>query len=519
MKKSISILFLLLIISGCAKKGFPPGGLEDKSPPEIVETKPLVGSLHVDLKSKIEVKFSEWVKPESVMDAVYISPYPGEKVKIKVSGKKLKIKLPESMKVNRTYVITLGTAIKDYRNNALKETFTLAFSTGSVLDQGEIEGQVFSDTPTRGLSIWAYLMEGELDPNPMEASPDYASQCNEAGEFNLTHMAPGQYRLFAIRDRMADRLYTPAEDEFGVSFKDVLLDTLQHLQASDVLFRMTVEDTIGPALERAGAITPQQVVLQFNEPIVLNPDSTDWVSITAVENPTDTLQVQGFYVDPIGDRRVVLRTDSMKLSTDYEAIVHHIEDKTGFSIDPEYRVYSFTSPESADTTRPFIMQVVPEPFSADIPLDQNIRILFNEIMEPSITPQLAVTDTSNMPVFGLTEWETPSSIRFQSFERWRSKQTFCLHLLSEGFTDLAGNPLPDSLWSFQALNQDTLTSISGAISDPDSTAIGPIFVTATQQGELPIKKTVRLEEPGPYHVKELLPGLYQLKAYRDEDQD
>jgi hypothetical protein len=519
MKKSISILFLILILSGCAKKGFPPGGAEDKQPPQIIETQPQVGALHVDPESQIEVKFSEWVKPESVLDAVYISPFPGEKVKIKVSGRKLKIRLPEPMKANRTYVVTLGTAIKDYRNNALKETFTLAFSTGSVLDRGEIEGQVFSDTPSRGLSIWAFQMEEGNDPNPIEISPDYASQCNDAGEFRMTHLAPGRYRLFAIRDRMADRLYTPAEDEFGVSFKDVLLDTTEHLHAGDMLFRMTVEDTIGPALTRAGAITPQQVALQFDEPVAAPQDSTDWVSIMAVKDPADTLQIQSFFVDPVSDQRIMLRTESMKLSVEYEAVVHRIQDKKGFPVDPESRTYPFTAPASADTMGPLVVQAVPEPFSKDIPFDQPVHILFNEIMDTSIAPQLAVTDTSNQPIPGWTEWETPSSIRFQPFERWESEQILCMHLLSEGFVDLAGNAMPDSLWSFQILNQDTLASILGTVSDPDSTATGPIFLTATQQGEPVLEKTVRLEAPGRYQIHELLPGLYRLEAYRDEDWD
>ena len=519
MKKSILNLLFILILSGCAKKGFPPGGLEDKFPPEIVETKPLVGALNVDPKSKIEVKFNEWVKPESVLDAVYISPFPGDKVKIKVSGKKLKIKLPDPMLPNRTYVITLGTAIRDYRNNALKETFTLAFSTGPVLDQGEIEGQVFSDMPTRGLSIWAYQMEKGQDPNPTENSPDYASQCNEAGAFRMTHLSPGRYRLLAVRDRMADRLYNPVEDEFGVSFKDVLLDTAAHQTANEVFFRITVGDTIGPALDRAGAVTPHQVMLQFNEPVRVHPDSTRWASIVAVEDRTDTIRIRGWYTDPLGDRRMVLHTDSMPLSREYEAAVHHIQDQKGFPVDPEYRMYPFMSPEMPDTAQPLIMQMAPASGSEDMPLDQEVRIAFNEMMDTSLAPSLTLTDTSNAPVPGLVEWDTPSSIRFVPFERWKSEQIVCAHLLSESFSDLSGNTLPDSLWSFTILNQDTLASISGMISDPETTATGPIYVTTTQLGEPPTQKTVRLEEPGAYQVRELLPGLYRIEAYRDEDRN
>lgn len=516
MKKNTPIL-LIMLLTGCAKKGFPPGGPEDRKPPQVVETTPPVGALNVNPETRIEIRFDEWVKPESVRDAVYISPYPGEDVKIKVSGKTVKIRLPAPLKPDRTTVVTLGTAIRDYRNNALKESFTLAFSTGPVLDICEIAGRVFTDKPAQGLSVRVYRMEDGEDPNPIRIPPDYASQCTESGEFRLTHLAPGRYRMFAVRDRAADRLYDPVEDEYGVTFKDVLLDTLDRVRAGGMLFRMTVEDTIGPALIRAGAVTPRQVTLQFDEPVALPPDSVVRVSIIRAEDRTDTLAVRGMFIDPVSDRRVAVQTDPMVLSTEYEAVVHAMSDKYGHPIDTENRTYTFYSPESPDTARPFVARIEPDPYASGVRLDQILRIYFSESLDTSRSARLVVADTANVPVPGRPVWDTPASVRFLSFEPWGSEQILCVHLFSEGFADPAGNALPDSIWSFRALNRDTLASISGAVTDPDTQAAGPVFVSAVYLGENPARTTLRLDAPGPYRIPELLPGLYRIEAFRDED--
>ena len=125
MKNHIAIPILLLAFVGCAKQAFPPGGPADKTPPQVIETFPDAGATEVDRNVEILIRFDERIQARSAADAIFISPYPGENVKMKLSGNAVKIKFPEPLMPNRTYVITLGTAIQDLRNNALKESYTL----------------------------------------------------------------------------------------------------------------------------------------------------------------------------------------------------------------------------------------------------------------------------------------------------------------------------------------------------------------------------------------------------------
>ena len=143
--RTIPCLIFVLIIIGCATQVPPSGGPLDTTPPEIVKTYPENGT--VNFKGNyVEVEFSEYVDKRSVQDAIYISPYIQGEIQYKWSGRKLKLVFPEKLKDSTTYVITFGTEIKDLNaGNKMKESFTLAFSTGSAIDSGSIEGKIFSN--------------------------------------------------------------------------------------------------------------------------------------------------------------------------------------------------------------------------------------------------------------------------------------------------------------------------------------------------------------------------------------
>jgi hypothetical protein len=84
------------------------------------------------------------------------------------------------MAENTTFVVTVGTAVQDGRNNKLASSFSLAFSTGKVLDEGEMSGRVISTSSAAGLDVWAYRCDGISDPDPSEQEPDYIVQCPKA---------------------------------------------------------------------------------------------------------------------------------------------------------------------------------------------------------------------------------------------------------------------------------------------------------------------------------------------------
>jgi hypothetical protein len=237
------IIGIILFFLACAKQGFPPGGPEDRTPPSILRTLPQSGQTDVDSRIKIQVWFNERIRPNTVENAVFITPRPDNPVRIRCRGSRADLVMSEPLRPERTYVVTFGSGIKDYRNNAMRESFTLAFSTGSKLDHGEIAGRVVGIEDARGIGVWAYRLDNSESPDPGRLEAEYIVQCGIQGDFRMTHLSPGLYRLFAVRDRSSDLLYQPGIDEIGMAASDVRSEEGDSLFRQTFFFKIGREDT------------------------------------------------------------------------------------------------------------------------------------------------------------------------------------------------------------------------------------------------------------------------------------
>ncbi|MGH7602072.1 MAG: Ig-like domain-containing protein, partial [bacterium] len=171
----------LMILSACAREGFPPGGPEDRTPPQLVETAPAKNATRVPLSAHLEFTFSEKIDHASFEQALFISPAPAQdedkKLRFRWRGLRVEVIFPDSLRRERTHVVTLGTDVRDLRNNRLANAFSLAFSTGDSIDTGEINGKIFHEKPA-GVLILAYLLEATVGDSaqapPVQAQPAQA---------------------------------------------------------------------------------------------------------------------------------------------------------------------------------------------------------------------------------------------------------------------------------------------------------------------------------------------------------
>ena len=144
---------ILWLCYACAKVGPPQGGPVDETPPQILSHSPNVDQLNVALERSVEIVFSEPMDHRRTEEAVFVSP--GDPLGFQWRGRTLRIDL--GLRSERTYVVTVGTGARDLRNNALEQSFSLAFATGARLDQGALRGRVYQrQGPLRGAHIWAY---------------------------------------------------------------------------------------------------------------------------------------------------------------------------------------------------------------------------------------------------------------------------------------------------------------------------------------------------------------------------
>ncbi len=496
----------MIWIVACAKQGFPPGGPEDKTPPFVMRTEPGQGALRVPPGREIRVWFSEAVRASISNDAVYISPNPGGGVRLKWSGARLAIRFPEPFPDGAAVVVTLGTGIQDMRGNAMKSSFTLAFTRGAVLDSGIITGRAVGSGSALGLDVWAYRLAGsDSAADPGKAEPEYAVQCQENGVFSFTHLPTGLYRVFAVRDRARDRLYQPVEDEIGVACRDAELSALNR-NTDSLFFMMSREDTLGPALMRASSPHSGEWVLQFSEPVTM--------AVPPRPAPPDDTMAEKAYVDPSDPRKIVLLTRPQVPRKSYSIDLAGVRDSRGNPPDSTSRGARIDGSTLADTASPRLLSVYPGEGERSVPLDIDLRLVFSAAVDSeSVRNAVSIRNKAGGEVPFRTAWESPASLALIPDQRLSSRSRYSL-AVDSSVMGRSGRFMKDTTTTFQTLDADTLSEISGTIGQISRTG-GRLMMEARQTGRDSVVYRRTLDGPGPYRFEGVLPGRYLLQGYCD----
>ncbi|NOZ57556.1 MAG: Ig-like domain-containing protein, partial [Calditrichaeota bacterium] len=321
----LSGLGLAALVLACARQGFPPGGPVDRTPPQIVRTYPEQGAVRVPLDATIEIEFSERVRPGTVEDALFLSPAPLQPLKLKWKGKRLLIRVPGGLRPARTYVLTVGAGARDLRNNMMRESVLLAFSTGDSLDRGRISGSVWSaDGPATGVLVAAYDLNEHPHPDPTRDGADYFSQTGEDGRFSLGFLRRSWYRVFAWDDRDANRLWSVGEEAVGVPWRDVSL--LDSLSRGGVLLRLAALDTLAPRAVDARSPDSRHVDVRLSERA--DPKrSTGW-SALVLDQGGKPVTLQVAFLDDRNPDRLHLVT-GRELSGEFLLVLRGLTDAWG----------------------------------------------------------------------------------------------------------------------------------------------------------------------------------------------
>lgn len=516
----LPVLFVMgLILTRCAREVGPRGGPEDKTAPRIIRVVPENKSTLVPLDQLIEFEFSEAMDRRSLDKAVFISPDPGDGVKYKWKGHKLKIELPDSMGVDRTYVITLGTDLRDKHRNSLTQSYTLAFSTGEKISSGTIKGRVYAER-RQGLLIWAYILDQKSDPNPETDVASYVTQTDAQGRFELRNLTRGCYRVFAIMDSDRNRFFEVGVDGIGVPFRDIDLVN-DSLAVTNVNFKVMLQDTLGPALNSVVVENATQLTLRFDE--VLSAQGVEDVTNYAIvrrESTSDTLAVVNTLLNLVEPEEVKLTTAEQSAGVKYVVSIRNLKDKVGNGLDANFSSDEFDGIAVADTFPPRLLKTVPLDSARIVFVHSLMEMYFNEALRTNTFERgVSVRDSSGNQLAGRWVWQNPAAVTFQPDSPFASKSRYVVAMQLDSVMDVLGNPMGDSLhtWSFVTINVDTLSSLSGTIADPDSTESGPLLMMASQTRKDGQSYDLKMAVPGTYKFQGILPGTYQIEAFRDSD--
>ena len=215
---SALLLLMLLLCQGCASDRPPTGGPADTAPLRVIWSDPAPSSVN-STTNTIRLTFSHYVAARQLLDALFITPPIGE-YDISIRGKTAELKLAKALQPKRTYILTLNKSLSDSRGHTLPAPFSMAFSTGPVIENGTISGKVINkdySAATHAL-ILAFAEQPKISGTEslLSRTPDYIIQAESSGLFFFRHLTPGLYKIIAVNDRNNDMYFTAGSEQIGL---------------------------------------------------------------------------------------------------------------------------------------------------------------------------------------------------------------------------------------------------------------------------------------------------------------
>ncbi len=245
MKKLIYTVLSIAVISGCAKRGTPTGGLVDSIPPVLVNASPKINSTNFD-SEEIRLTFDEFVKLDKVEEQLIISP-PLDKNSYEVKPlngvtKKIFLEFIDSLETETTYSINFGNSIKDNNEGNPLTFFSYTFSTGETIDSLYVRGNIsdaFDKESDDYISIHLYRIDSVFNDSIIfNNRPTYISNSLDSTNYRFKNLKEGEYLIVALKDIDNNYFFDPFYDKIG------FIDSLITLPRDSIInFKLFKEET------------------------------------------------------------------------------------------------------------------------------------------------------------------------------------------------------------------------------------------------------------------------------------
>ena len=144
---NILLALCLLVLFSCASVKAPQGGPLDSEPPKLKSTSPTILT-NLNQGQQITLFFNEFIKEESLKNAIELFPNVNQKIDFEYYGKEVIITLPSNLDKDKTYVISLNSNLSDEQNVKLNENIVIPISLSNSINQAAIKGKI---DPLNGL--------------------------------------------------------------------------------------------------------------------------------------------------------------------------------------------------------------------------------------------------------------------------------------------------------------------------------------------------------------------------------
>ncbi len=498
---------LTILVVKCANQQAPPGGPKDTEPPEILDVYPKTGTLNFN-DDHFEIVFSEYVEKLSLLDALFISPEI-KNLEYDWTGTTVEIAFDDTLEENTTYTVSIGSSIKDLNNqNPMERAMNISFSTGSKIDSGMIKGKVY-DNDLTGTMVFAYH-KVDTFANPLFEKAKNITQVGDNGEYQLLGLKNGEYRVFAVKDEGANRLYNIGDDAFGVSSSLIILsDSINSINQID--FKLTREDTIPPFISNVTMTDQHHISVEYSEPLDSSKISS---SNFYIYDSTSQRRAEARFVYQGNKGKYeyfISNSDTLNIDEDNYLIAENIFDKIG-NVTP-YDSYQFTINEKPDTVAPLIKSIVTDYDGNQIDnINPKFTLIFNDGIDVKELEQALLLDKFDwkikrvndayFDIVLMNELETNQKIEFK--------------IDHNKISDAAGNSL-DSVQTIalQALSGREFSGLSGTVNIHEYTDICVVVITNLDIKNLSYSTIVT--ETNDFVFERILPGNYTIHTFFDND--
>ncbi|OKS89015.1 hypothetical protein RG47T_4494 [Mucilaginibacter polytrichastri] len=442
----------------------------------------------------VTLEFDEYFKLTNQYSEITVSPAMERAPEYKVRQKSLVIDFRDTLHKNTTYVINFGKAIADVNEGNLLKNFTYVFSTGAHIDSLTVSGNL-TNTDTQEKEKDATVMLFPLSQDSImfgKKKPSIYATTDSAGNFTLSNLHDGNYRIYALKEASPDKIYN----------------------------------------------NDQELIAFLKEPIHLNKDTSN-ISLRLFKQTPDKFRLIDRRFDPDGKMffsfNKPLKDPSIKIT--YPAGIDESKyvdfGKTNDtamvylkSMDfDSIRIAFFDNKKTLDTI--YLRKGRKETFMRNIAFKYNID--GNGLLQPGkdllITSNLPI-DNFDPALVALTEdsaqvnftlFKDPNNPKLIALKyRFKQKANYQLALNEFAFTDLYGDKNKKSIKKFVLNKTENYGTLTIKLSVPDTSKA---YVVQILNSEKQLLKTATFTKNTSVVLKDYLTGKYKVRIIYDSNRN
>jgi len=501
---TVVLLGAAFVIYSCAAVSAPGGGPVDETPPAFISALPEAGSLHFE-GGPVVLRFSEYIDEKSLKNTVKVSPRLDPPIDIKYGDDEIILDFPKNLLPDQTYVITISRSLKDERGVALNQSIQVAYSTGSVIDEGQISGRVYGKD-SYAVHLWKLKMG--FEDSVFFKEPLYVSEADDEGNFNFKYLAPGEYVLIGIEHSAAGAVLVPQRMAYGVSPEKTY--SLTGNQSIEGIPLQPKRETPNLKISHGEWIGKRWGRIHFNQE--LDGVTFDGFMITDAEQNVH----QPEYYQDAQDRKRFLLISPDTLSGGKAELRLNTVFSNEDTLLTDGKI-NFRVPAKADTTH--VKRVAPESV-VTVHREKDggpvVPIVFSKpIISVSDSAFFMVADTDT--VVTKIEWINPTEIDFLPPDGWKEKTGYQLMIITDKLTPIEGKSLEDSI-EFVVMKSGKKLGYGGMNGTVEKNGLTPLLELQSLKREAEVFRSY-VNSDHHFDFKLIPEGPYRLMIIDDRDRN